>query len=468
MKTTLLFSIFFAVLCIEGCSLFNQEFSAFTYSNLKKLPNGNRYEATGYFSNDPVPMVVDDPKWLTINMPMPPNAYLLLSGNALDTIVVGRDSTRFYGALVTIKGTIDKSLGLGKKAGMKIETVEMNSPSTSDRGPYIIDHCNLPAPEDCASSPTPPPLCHISDASPHKFALLFSGGMDLPNAKFRYWNDLEFLYLTLRSQYNFSDNNMVVVYRDGQPENSSSPMIVDFRASRLGLDSGISYLTNHMHDHSQTPGIQDTLLIFVTNHGGGYDPSGLGGMMSGSTDSNGDEPEIYPPNPKVDEVIFYFQPSNDSSSDILIKDDVWKVKWNNLITSRNPLMIALYEQCFSGGFIKDMQGLNRVNITAASENAYSYSMPPDNSYDAFSYFFTAALYGRQADGSCLKTPPDYNGNQKVSLWEAYRFAHDNDLPFSTHNHFLDDMGTGIGMEGVVVPVPSTGQQGSACKTLYIK
>jgi len=449
MKTLL---YFFALLCsfvfFGGCS------EPMTYSSIKKIPGIEKYEAQGYFTNDPIPMLVNDPKWLSINTPMPDNAYLLLVGSPLDSVVITQDSTRYYGAFVTVRGILDKDKAFMKKKVLTVETIEVNSSSTSNRGPYIVNHCTLTQ-LPCAFSPALPPLCSISTPSDHKFALLFSGGKSLKDAKFRYWNDLEFMYLTLRSQYGFADNNMAVVYMDGSEETPASPMQVGYSASPLGLDSAIAYLKSRM-----TTG--DTLFVFVTNHGGGFDPT-YATPLSGSTDNGLDEADFS--TPMFDENICYYKPA---SSDHFIKDDVWKTKWNTLLNSKNPLLIAVYEPCFSGGFLRDMSGPNRVNITAASENGYSYGLQPDNVYDAFSYFFTAALHGRNADGTCLKSDPDIAPQDgKISIWEAYLYAHANDHG-ADHSHFLDDICDGVGVGGVMMISPSSGMQGFFSKGLFLK
>ncbi|MDP1817566.1 MAG: hypothetical protein Q8K92_24110 [Leadbetterella sp.] len=449
------FTLFLLFILFVGCS------KTFDYTSIKKLPNSNTFEAQGYFTNDPIPMLVNDPKWLSINTPMPTNAYLFLSGSILDSVVISPDSTKYYGALLTVRGTVDQDSKISNKNALEVENIEVNSSSTSNRGPYIIGHCGLPTASPCTGSlTTPPPLCSLSTPSANKFALLFSGGKTLQDAKFRYWNDLEFMYLTLRSQYGFSDENMAVVYMDRRKENLSSPMNVGYTASPGGLDSAILYLKNRMGLNNN----EDTLFVFVTNHGGGYDPAGAT-VFSGSKDSGSSPDEADFTTTMYDENICYYKPV---SGDYFIKDDVWKTKWNTLLDSKSPRMIALYEPCFSGGFIRDMAGPKRVNIAAASQNAYSYGLLPDNVYDAFSYFFTAALYGRNADGTCLKYNPDNAPEDgQVSIWEAYLYAHYND-PGATHNHFLDDRADGIGVGGVLFDSPPSGTQGFISSSFFLK
>jgi hypothetical protein len=456
MKTSFSFFVILILLAFNlGCT------KGFKYTNIQRVPNSNTYIATGYFSNDPIPMLVNAEKWLSINTPMPENAYLPLSGSILDSVIGNLDTNQYYGAFVTLKGVQGNTKGFNR-AKLTVESIEVNSNSTSDRGPSIINHCGLP-PNSCISNPTVPPLCQISTGSPNKFALLFSGGKDEYNAKFRYWNDLEFMYLTLRSQYNFSDANMAVVYMDGRMENTTSQMQVDYPATVTGLNAAIAFLGNQMDLQGQ-PNVKDTFFIFVTNHGGGYDPN-LPTELSGSVDNGGDEADNT--SVQYDENIAYYKPAG---SEHFIKDDFWKAKINTILNTRNPLMIAVYEPCFSGGFLRDMQGPNRVNIAAASQNGPSYALPPNNIYDAFSYYFTAALHGVHADGSCLVPSPDVDPPfGQISILEAYKYANLKDQG-PTRRHFIDDSNDGIGVEGApVVSFQGTGTgQGVFSKLLFLK
>ncbi|MDX1910194.1 MAG: hypothetical protein SFV22_01850 [Saprospiraceae bacterium] len=453
MKTSALFSAaFLAFVLLSACSGSPQ--IRFSYTNIKRLPNSNDFRATGYFSNDPVPMLVNDPKWLRVNTPMPVNSYLPLYGTSLDSFGLGTDSTRLYGAFVTVTGVADPEGKTFGRLRLVVKNVEVNSSSNTDRGPAAINHCNLPDHvENCFGQPNVPPLCDISTPSSRKFALLFSGGQNYYNAKRRYWNDLEFFYLTLRSQYGFSDENMVVLYMNGVKEIASSPMKVDHTASDSGLINAIAYLYSKMAPN-------DTLVIFVTNHGGGYDPGGTLGQ-SGALDYDSVSDEGLE-SPAIDEVIFYYKPSSKNS---YITDDLWKTRWHSLFTDKTPKTLAIYEPCFSGGFLRDMAGNDRINIAATSQYYYSHSMPPYNEYDCFSHNFTAALYGRNADGSCLKDYPDYDRNGKISVWEAYRYA--NWANTTDDQPKLDDDDDENIVNGLILPTPP-GAHSLFAKNFFLK
>jgi hypothetical protein len=263
--------------------------------------------------------------------------------------------------------------------------------------------------------------------------LLFSGGKCPDEASIRFWNDLEFMYLTLRGKCGFAEDNIVVVYKDGAQAYPTSPMQVGYPANAVNLSNAISHLNSRMNLTSE-----DTLFVFVTNHGGGnYFPPGTTSFSSGGAnkgrlvDSNTDE--SLDTGVKYDEVIYFYSDYCDALR--LTRDEKWKESWDNLLNAQKPVRINVYEQCFSGGFLWDMKhpssavpAVSPINIAAASEYGYSFANPPYN-YDNFSYHFTAALNGQYADGTALRYSPDIDPmNNKVSplgglfIWKGQRFG----------------------------------------------
>ena len=59
------------------------------------------------------------------------------------------------------------------------------------------------------------PISYSTDPDPHKYAVLFSGGVDIMNAHVRYWNDLKFMYSALVGPLGFPEENVIVLYADG-------------------------------------------------------------------------------------------------------------------------------------------------------------------------------------------------------------------------------------------------------------
>jgi hypothetical protein len=308
------------------------------------------YVVEGYFVADPMPMLVKDLKFVRINTPMPDSVFILLRGKGIDAL---RRQEAAPGSVVRARCRIvaDGELLKGKL------TPVLDCPEP----PTIVKRAELPY------RPQAVPICkiypHLCELPPHfisqSYALIYSGGVDSSNAHKRYWNDLKFMYLTLRNKYGFSDANIVVVYKDGKAEDSD--MTVDYAASPTGLNDAIKDLRARMT-------MRDDLFVFVTNHGGGYHDTSCGE----TSQSWGGRKDVIPEdeidsNSWDEETYYYNQASND------VWDDDFANGINSLYFRR---MVAVFEQCFSGGFLRDLRGCNRVLISAASEFQFSWALGP--------------------------------------------------------------------------------------------
>nr|MDO8113019.1 C13 family peptidase [Candidatus Sigynarchaeota archaeon] len=225
---------------------------------------------------------------------------------------------------------------------------------------------------------------------PTKYAVLISGGWDSDHAYIRYWNDLKFMYAALTGFYNYSASHIIVIYKDGTPEDAGMP--VNYSCSYSNIQAAFSHLASVMSD-------RDDLFIYTTNHGGGgalclwnHDvivPSQMAGML-------------------------------------------------NAITYHH--MIIVMEQCFSGCFIPNLSGTNRVIMTAANAEESSWSCDTEGPFDEFVFHFMMAV--RQI--SLLGDPvySDANHDGKVSMVEAFNHACYMD---SANEHpQYDDNGDGVG------------------------
>lgn len=435
---------FFLFCLIAACR--NNEFAAVKNSNL-----GKNYTVKGYFAKDPIPMLVKDTVLFKANTPMPLNDYLLIEGIKSDS--AGAPQAKTYGAYVTVRGKVAVSKDTSiKEQVLLVEDLEVNSTaSNAGTNPPVLELCTLD-----------PSLCSVSTPSPQKFALLFSGGAAPADARNRYWNDLAFMYLTLKSQYGYSDANIVVVYKDGMPAtlpngSSSTDMLVDFPATQTGFDAAISDLQTRMGNDPAA-----SLFVFTTNHGGGYRKL-VSKVKGGASDYAPYDESPLDNNPLIDETIFLY-----GSANSYIIDDYWSAQINTLaqVNGVNRLLVTVNEPCFSGGFIKDLNGPNRVNIAAASEFEYSYSMG-DGRFDEFSYHFTAALHGKEPlTGAIVNANQDTD--PRISILEAYWYAAGKDQSPATS--YLDDNGDGAGTANPPlpsIPLSGTPADGVLASTIFL-
>lgn len=408
---------------------------------------GKSITLQGYFVDRPAPMLVSSMDLLNINTPIPEKEYIRLTGRGIE----GLPPEKFYGAYVALDGVVsvskDKETKIMVRKFGDIYALEficpdfppiiLEKPKPGVGIPRILEFCKI-CPKCCLEG-----LIFAKD----KYALLISGGANSYNAHYRYWNDLTFMYNTLKNEYGFTDGNIVVVYRDGNGENND--ITVDYAADSDGVDDAFDHLADRMTKN-------DTFVLFVTNHGGGlrmeaYYEDGthtindmvFGGRVDTSGDetdeaifeehlftdlnSDGDENDHV----RYDEVIYLYNSAND------LWDDDLATYLDALTYSK---MVIILEQCFSGGFLADLRGKNRVIVSASSEYEFSWAKGPDYNYDAFSYYFTSALAGHEHDGTAVDADTDNDGT--VSILEAFEYARDNDNASETP--FYEDSGDGRG------------------------
>jgi hypothetical protein len=450
LRYSVLFLLFLLVLT-NGCTTpYKAPWSPLRISDVKSEAVGEyvgrKVRVQGYFVDSPAPMLVTDLKWLNINSPIPESEYILLGGKGVTNLPRGK----YYGAEVVCFGVVtvrkSKEVDLMRKkfgplAGTEVICLDppqiIRPPIEGIIIPKVSDLCRI-NPKLCLD----PPRLY-----PRKYALLISGGINSWNAHLRYWNDLKFMNSTLHGKYGFSHGNIVVVYKDGVAEDTD--MTVDYAADTDGINDAFDFLGERLTK-------RDTLVIFVTNHGGGYAMDlAVAANYGGRVDASGDE---------TDEAIFEAHLSSDLDGDgdqddhvrfdevTFLYNDVSDLLDDDFAQHVNSLkydkMIIVLEPCFSGGNLADLRGKRRIIVSAASEYEFSWGGAPGN-HDMFSYYFTAALAGQTYDGGLVKA--DSNNDGAVSILEAFQYAQAHDTAPETP--FYEDDGDGRGHTG---PFPVDG------------
>ena len=449
-RTILILISAIIAISITGCDKGRVKPEGMTISELKtaKVDKyiGKELSLVGYYVDRPVAMLVSDMKWLQINTPIPESEYILLSGKGIKDL----PGKKYYGAKVVIKGVVaqrkSKEIELMKSKYGGPVGLEMICPDLPQITKPPLE--SLLVPEYYNICKKIPDFCK----PPHhifkeKYALLLSGGNNSGGAYSRYWNDLKFMYHTLHNKYGYSDENIVVVYKDGSAEDAD--MTVDYAASTTGVADAFAFLKARLSK-------RDTFVIFVTNHGGGYSMDlAVPGLYGGELDTSGDE---------TDEAIFESHIGADLNGD---GDQVDQIRYDEVTFLYNATpeltddafgdyvndlkygkMIIILEPCYSGGNLADLRGKNRVIVSAASEYEWSWGGGPGN-HDVFSYYFTSALAGQTHDGTTVNA--DTSGDGKVSILEAFIYAQANDTKPETP--FYEDNGDGRGHTG---PFPVDG------------
>jgi len=289
---------------------------------------------------------------------------------------------------------------------------------------------------------------------PTNWAIVISGGANYWNNHARYWNDLSEMYEILTVTYGYDEDNVFVLYADGNPPEADPDIIPDATQDPLPVpDSGNcwdaaidthAYYPTDIIDYAATSAnidtvtdliaasshCGDTLFVFTTDHGG-----------SGGTLNLWDE-------------------SISAATFASHMNDITKYSWRAFEM----------EQCFSGEMIPDLSGPNTAIATAAGDTTSCGAGSSLFYYDPFVYYFNAALKGEfpsPAGGGTVDpsswsnsdvTTADADGDGKVSFVEAYNYAY----PLSTcdEDEQYDDNGDGVSQETGPMPAGGDGPLGA--------
>lgn len=237
------------------------------------------------------------------------------------------------------------------------------------------------------------------NAASHVYAIILNGGGSRYMNYIRYWNDCSFIYQTLVRRYGVPKDHISVIMADGT--NPYKDIFLgggEYLSSPTDLDgdgvADIQYMAtkanvvNELARMRQTLTQQDKLLVFVTDHGG------LDETNASSYICLWNGERIY-------DYEFAAQLSGISC------------RYTNFV----------FGQCFSGGFIDDLRGHNRVIMTASAANEPSYARD-DLQYDEFLYHWTTAI--NEADILGLTVASDSDDDGSVSMCKAFNYAQNHD------------------------------------------
>lgn len=238
------------------------------------------------------------------------------------------------------------------------------------------------------------------------YAVILSGGINKMANYQRYWNDCSYIYQTLVNKYNIPYNNIRVLMGDGQsPEADmrradgqgfmSSPLDLDFNGT-VDINYAATYanLRNVLYSLRSTLTEEDHLFIYVIDHGGTNNNAGSSYICLW----NGD----------------------------IMQDD----EFGSIINSFNVRSVnVLLGQCYSGGFIDNLQKNGTVVATACAADEPSWACT-DIPYDEFVFQWTNAVNERVGNTS-QTISSDVNKSGFVAMDEAFSYAKANDRASET-------------------------------------
>lgn len=327
-------------------------------------------EATfeGFYYDGSIPMLIDDITRVHKNEMIPEDAYLALHGAPLKGVRSG-DRIALKGKVV--RGTAAMPTALRTQTAVlqlaAVPTLEVVKKTPVEIGRSTLRVIDFPK---------------VIDFTSDKYAVLISGGANAANNHLRYWNELKATYNMLKAR-GWKPANMFVIYADGVGRDNSIP--VHYLASAANIKTVFTNLAAKM-------GGADTLYIMLNDHGG----NGANAVPKDAT----------------------LNLWGTSITDVAFAAEVNRIQ-------KYKKMIVQMEQCYSGGFLDDLAGPNRIMMSACTADQPSWAMGPSYTWNWYTYFYLAALTGQKPDGAG-PVDADVNNDGKVSMAEAHNFARAND------------------------------------------
>ncbi|MCB0417157.1 MAG: caspase family protein [Bdellovibrionales bacterium] len=205
------------------------------------------------------------------------------------------------------------------------------------------------------------------------YALLING-----RAELRHWNDFSFLYRTLTTVYGYKKENIWVA--DSAFKSRNADLDGDGwddiqYGSTLGeIRAVIAELASKIQENDQ-------LVLVINDHGS----------------------------------------TRDGESTLVLSDGEMGAREFGELLKTLPVksLLAVYEQCFSGGFVRPSAGGKRVAMAASTDSEYSFASM-DLMFNEFLYHVIAAFAHQTHEGTPLSADRDSNG--EITAQEAYAYA----------------------------------------------
>lgn len=246
-------------------------------------------------------------------------------------------------------------------------------------------------------------------------AVIISGGMNKLMNHERYWNDCAFLYRTLRENCHFSRQDITLLMSDGgEPGRdmlladgsgfATSPADLDGDGERdVWLPATLAQIDTSLKQLAASLTANDRLFIFLMDHGGCDDNGQSYAWMWGG-------------------------------------ERLYDTRLAQLLDGFRVASIGIVMgMCYSGGFINELRGDNRVIVSSCADNEQSWACR-DKPYDEFVYHWTCAIAGHDTEGNAVNA--DTDGDGQVSMSEAFSYAQQHDRREETPQYCSTPMALG--------------------------
>jgi hypothetical protein len=227
------------------------------------------------------------------------------------------------------------------------------------------------------------------------YAVLYNGS----SGYYVFMNDLKFMFKTLKDDYGYTKNNIIVLSYSGFSYDLDGDGLndIDFSGTKANADTVFARLSRVVTQN-------DVVFFYATDHGTHENNPCKDAALS-----------VYSGNPIYEEDLVTFFDRLDTPA-------------------RKITKIMVFNTCYAGGMIPELSALDYpLMITSAAkecEASHYYYSPCDDDvmscdHFAFSFHWTAAMHGSDPPGTSLANA-DYNNDGYIGVSEAMRFAKEND------------------------------------------
>ena len=238
----------------------------------------------------------------------------------------------------------------------------------------------------------------------NNYAVILSGGVAPQSNYIRYWNDCAAIFSTLVNVYGYNKDHIYVLMSDGTNPAFDRCTNYGYDSSPLDLDGDGFNDIQYAATRSNVFSVFNQLSSILTNDNNLF----IYTMDHGETSGN------------------------HSYLCLWNGEKLFDYEFGNLLSTINANTINIcMGQCKSGGFIDDLTNSKYVIATACKDDEDSHSLYDYgcDGYDAFVFYWTAAVTGEYPDGSSVNA--DINGDGYVSMREAFEFANSHDTKNET-------------------------------------
>jgi hypothetical protein len=205
------------------------------------------------------------------------------------------------------------------------------------------------------------------------YAIFINGQADK-----RHWNDFSFLYRVLTQVYGYSPKNIFIADSNFQ---TAAPDLDGNGTNDIQYASDVAGVTTLLKDAKDKVSANDHLLLAINDHGD----------------------------------------LKEGQATLVLKDRDMKVaEFAPLFSEiKAKTVLSIFEQCYSGGFVRPVVARDRVAMAAATNSEFSWASM-DLNFNEFIYHVISAFAHQRHDGTPVES--DLNRDNFVSAQEAFAFA----------------------------------------------